>query len=175
MHPHPLTYVYGTCMQVMTVLSTLDDALIRLRRLWQTPSTARVITEPGGSALKMSTVLVTDAIHRLHQTRPATPARVADVADRLEVAPSTASRLVDRAVHAGMVLRGTDATDTRRAMLTLTPAGTALLQRALAFRTDYLEQVLSGWTSTDIETLARLLDRFAAAVHTHGTPTETAI
>jgi len=154
-------------MQVMLVLSQLDDALIRLRRLWQNPSIDRILVEPDGARLEMSTVLVTDAIHRLQDADPPEVARVGDVAERLDVAPSTASRLVDRAVRAGMVARGTAAADSRQVTLTPTPAGSALLGRAFLFRTRYLEQVLKGWTRDDVATLARLLDRFADAVHTY--------
>ena len=154
-------------MRVTLVLGQLDDALIRLRRLWQTPSIKRVLVEPDGQRLEISTVLVTDAVNRLQHADPPMVARVADIADRLEVAPSTASRLVDRAVRAGMVTRGGDAADGRHVILTLSPAGSALLGRAFLFRTRYLEQVLKGWTCDDVATLARLLDRFADAVHTH--------
>lgn len=157
-------------MGMAVVLEQLDDALIRLRRLWQTPSGSRVLVEPDGSRLEMSTVLVTDAIDRAERAEPARKLRVADVADRLQVAPSTASRLVDRAVRAGMVTRGTDAADNRQVTLTLTPAGSALLGRALTFRTGYLQQVLSGWTGDDVATLALLLDRFAEAVQTPAGP-----
>jgi DNA-binding MarR family transcriptional regulator len=156
------------------MLSQLDDALIRLRRLWQTPALHRVLDEPDGARLEMSTVLVTDAINRLHQAHPPEVARVADIAERLDVAPSTASRLVDRAVRAGMVARGTAAADSRHVTLTLTPAGTALLGRAFLFRTRYLEKVLTGWTPADVTTLTRLLDRFADAVHTHAEPRQGA-
>jgi DNA-binding MarR family transcriptional regulator len=162
--------MYHTQMFAMTVLNQLDDALIRLRRLWQTPSITRVLIEPDGSPLEMSTVLVTDAINRSLHASPPTAVRVGDIAERLDVAPSTASRLVDRAVRAGMVSRGRDSADNRHVTLTLTPSGSALLGRALTFRTQYLEQVLTGWPRDDVATLARLLDRFAAAVHTHPEP-----
>jgi DNA-binding MarR family transcriptional regulator len=157
-------------MQGRLVLSQLDDALIRLRRLWQNPPFKRILVEPDGARLEMSTVLVTDAINRLQHADPPEVARVGDIAERLDVAPSTASRLVDRAVRAGMVARGTAAADSRHVTLTLTPAGSALLGRACLFRTRYLEQVLKGWTRDDVATLARLLDRFADAVHIHAGP-----
>ena len=145
----------------------LDDALIRLRRLWHAPA-GSVRAGSEASAPELSTVLVADAINRQLQREPGAPVRVADVAHRLDVAPSTASRLVDRAVRAGMVHRGSDLADPRRAVLTLTPTGTGWLATAFGFRTRYLERVLAGWSATDANTLARLLDRFATAVHTHG-------
>lgn len=69
-----------------------------------------------------------------------------------------------------MIGRGIDPADSRRAILTVTPAGAALLTRAMHFRCGYLRRVLTGWTPTDIHTLAQLLDRFAGAVHDTGMP-----
>ena len=71
-----------------------------------------------------------------------------------------------------MVDRASDRADPRRAVLTLTPAGTGLLVTAFGVRTRYLEQVLAGWSATDVHTLAGLLDGFATAVHTRGQPTD---
>ena len=143
----------------------LDDALIRLRRLWNgavpRPSAMADRVQP----VEMSTVLVVTAIHRLQTVRPGAEVTVADVAGHLDVAGSTASRLVDRAVTATMVIRRASATDTRRVALRLTAGGQALLEAAGEFRLSYLEQVLDGWTGADVDTFAMLLDRFAAAVH----------
>ena len=85
----------------------LDDALIRLRRLWAMPATAGSTSERDAS-VQMSTVLVVDAIDRLG---PVVEVSLVAVAERLDVAPSTASRLVDRAVTARMVRRRISAGD----------------------------------------------------------------
>ena len=145
----------------------VDDALIRLRRLW-TGAATRAATDSDRSApVEMSTVLVVDAIHRLQVTQPQAEVTVAAMADRLDVAASTASRIVDRAVTASMVTRGASAVDPRRVALTLTPLGQALLIEAGAFRRSYVARVLEGWTNAEVDTFAGLLDRFATAVHQH--------
>lgn len=149
----------------------LDDALIRLRRLWSGAVPRRSVMADRVPPVEMSTVLVVNAIHRLQAVRPggevaeATEVTVADVAGHLDVASSTASRLVDRAVTATMVTRRASATDTRRVALSLTARGQELLAAAGEFRLSYLEQVLDGWTAADVDAFAMLLDRFAAAVH----------
>jgi DNA-binding MarR family transcriptional regulator len=148
----------------------LDDALIRLRRLW-----SGTVPRPSAMAdrvppVEMSTVLVVTAIDRLQAARPDCQVTVADVAGHLDVAGSTASRLVDRAVTATMVIRRASATDTRRLALSLTAGGQSLLEAAGEFRLSYLEQVLDGWAAAEVDTFAMLLDRFAAAVH-HRPPT----
>ena len=131
-------------------LAVIDDTLIRLRRLWQGPA-AQTSVQAGPDGPEMSTVLVVDAVSRHQRQRPGAPVRIADVAERLDVAPSTASRLVDRAAKAGMLVRDADPADSRRAALVLTSAGDTLSERALTFRTGYLERVLTGWTRTDME------------------------
>lgn len=157
--------MYSTC--VSDALLALDGALIQLRRLWAAgaPRLGRA-----GEAVEMSTVLVVDAVQRLTEGDPPAEATVAAVADRLDVAASTASRLVDRAVTAGVVRRTRSAADPRRAPLVLTTEGRALVARATEFRLAYLHTLLEDWTDADRRTFAELLTRFATAVHTHRHP-----
>jgi DNA-binding MarR family transcriptional regulator len=147
---------------VDATLLALDEALIRLRRLWAagTPRLGR--TE---KSVEMSTVLIVDAVQRLTESDPAAEATVAVVADRIDVAASTASRLVDRAVAAGMVRRTRSSADPRRCPLELTPEGVALAARATRFRLSYLTDLTADWSERDRRQLAQLLGRFAAAVH----------
>lgn len=125
-------------------LHEIDDALVRLRRLWS--------TAPRGP--DMSSVLVVEAC-----ARRSGPSTVGEVARFAGVEHSTASRLVERAVRAGYVERTADG---RRAALHLTAAGAALRERAVAFRTAWLAGVLGDWPEADRVRFARLLGRFAA-------------
>jgi DNA-binding MarR family transcriptional regulator len=120
------------------------------RRILQAPRTVPDETR----SVELSTVLVLDALHR----RPT--ATVGDVADHLQVAHSTASRLVQRAVDAGAVRRRTSH-DHRRAALSPTAAGWALRERAQAFRHDRLRHRLRGWAEEEIEAFSTALHRFA--------------
>lgn len=115
-----------------------------------------------GRPVEMSSLLVVEAVAR-HATDEAA-ASVGDVAAFCDVEASTASRLVDRAVRAGLVDRASARRDSRRAALTLTPAGTAVRQRAVGFRTNWLTQVLTGWKPSEVAALAASLTRFAADV-----------
>lgn len=141
-------------------LTRIDAALMRLRRLWTAPQTRAGMRADLDESVELSTVLVVDALARDGETALG----VADVALRLDVTPSTASRLVDRAVAAGMVERRVDAGDARRADLHLTAAGRELRHRASAFRTQYLAGVLHDWSPADVAGLARHLDRLARSV-----------
>lgn len=153
-------------------LARLDDALIRLRRLWHIPPGRHRAAPSGEPVPELSTVLVAESIGRLGDG--AHVVRIADVAARLSVAPSTASRLVDRAARAGFVNREADPANPRQAALSLTAAGTALLETSFQFRMDYLSRLLDGWNQRDVHRLAILLGRFADEVHTQGLPTEPA-
>jgi DNA-binding MarR family transcriptional regulator len=133
-------------------LDELDRALLALRRFLQVP---RSVPE-GQQHVEVSTVLVLDAV----VARDAIS--IADVAECLEVKHSTASRLVQRAVEAGMVRRS-PSDDPRRASLTPTPAGFALDQRAREFRRQLLRERLVDWTPIEVEAFGLALSRFSAA------------
>ena len=89
---------------------------------------------------------------------------VRDVAEVLGVETSTASRLVDTAVSAGLVLRTTSTRDRRKAVLRLTEEGRALRRRALTVRTDLLAERTADWTPEEVATLVTLLDRLARPI-----------
>lgn len=141
------------------VLARIDEALIRLRRLWTGHETPAALARDSGGGLEMSTVLVADAIDRERGT--GTEVTVADVADRLDVAHSTASRLIDRAEAAGVVTRSRSSVDQRRVTLHLTADGDLLVARSFEFRTQYLTSLVADWSDADVACFARLLDRFA--------------
>jgi DNA-binding MarR family transcriptional regulator len=146
-------------------LDRIDAALMRLRRFWSPPRGHR-LPAGGDEHVELSTVLVVEVLAREADAGSQAPG-VADVAQRLDVAPSTASRLVDRAVAAGTVQRLTSPGDARRAELHLTEQGEALHARARAFRTDYLRAVVHDWEPGEIAALGDILDRFARAVGEH--------
>lgn len=141
-------------------LQLLDEALVRLRRLW-TASRAHVVDELG-RRVEMSSVLVVEACGRAEAE--AAEVTISDVAAFLDVEASTASRLVDRAAQAGLVRRAASVVDGRRAALTLTDAGRELRARATTARLDWLAGVVAHWPGDDVQALAAALTQFADAV-----------
>lgn len=133
-------------------LAILDEALLALRRFLQAPRTV----PDGDGRIKLSTLLV------LHALEVSGAATVADVATRLEVTHSTASRLVQRAVDAGMVTRRPGA-DPRRVALTPTADGSSLSARAREFRHAQLRRRLGDWTPTEVRAFGQAMHRFAHA------------
>lgn len=145
-------------------LPTIDAALMRLRRLWVTPRRRADLERDVGEGVPMSQVLVVDAVARAHDADPTAEVTVGTVAEQLSVSESTASRLVDGTVRAGLAERHRSAADARRAVLSLTGAGDAVVERALRYRLAHLDRILDGWPAADRHDFARLLARFADVV-----------
>lgn len=155
-------------------LAALDDALLRLRRVWS--ATRQGIVTDGDVPVEMSSLLVVEACARGHSAgREVT---IGDVARLADVTPSTASRLVDRAQAAGLLARNTSQSDGRRTALSLTAAGAALQARSIQARLEWLAERLADWPAADVAQLGTLLNRFADTFFdlppsgTHGAPPE---
>lgn len=150
--------MYHTCMSGED-LERLDAALLALRRFADAPASRGGSTLVHGSErVEVSTVLVVGAVARRDTGEGCS---IGTVAEELRVVHSTASRLIDRAVRAGMVQRTRSNTDPRRTDLALSAAGKELQRDALAFRTGRLEELLADWTADEVTTFTRLLERFA--------------
>lgn len=154
--------MYDTSVRQET-LRHLDAALLALRRFAEAPAPRGGPTLiHGRERVEISTVLVVDAVARRGDGEDCS---IGTVAEELRVAHSTASRLIERAVQVGMVQRARSGSDPRRVALSLSAAGEQLQRDATAFRTSRLEELLEGWTATDVTTLTRLLERFARSAH----------
>lgn len=148
----------------MSELQLIDRALIDLRRLWQTPTH---LVDPEFGKVETSTVLIVDIL-----TRQPDPMPIRQLAAALDVAHSTASRLVDRAEAAGAVSRSKESEDGRRVSVSATPAGTRLAESSRSYRRAYLRSLLAGWAPEDRADFARQLARFAESVQS-APPQET--
>lgn len=157
------------------VLADVAMALFHLRRVWAKPDLMRRIRAQtsacaDGRPLQLSNLMVVNAVAAL--TAAARPecaggrpgeVTVGAVAERLEIDPSTASRLVGHAIDAGLVTRRPSPVDARRANLGLTEAGLRVKRVADRSRRAYLDALMAGWTAGERTEFARLLTRFADA------------
>ncbi|QFG21958.1 MarR family winged helix-turn-helix transcriptional regulator [Actinomadura sp. WMMB 499] len=152
-------------------LTEIAGALFHLRRIWAKPDLmkrvrAQTAAGPDGRPLQLSNLMVVNAVAALHTASEddgGPEITVGAVAERLEVDPSTASRLVGHAIDAGLVSRRPSPVDARRANLGLTDAGVRVKQVADRFRRTYYDELMSGWTEAERADFARLLTRFADA------------
>lgn len=82
------------------------------------------------------------------------------VAERMDLDPSRASRVVAAAVASGHVARVASQQDGRRVGLELTAAGRTLVDRIHTFRQRRFAEAMQTWTPDERAEFARLLTRF---------------
>jgi DNA-binding MarR family transcriptional regulator len=87
--------------------------------------------------------------------------RMTDIAERLGVDASTASRQVKQLVEAGLLERKDDPDDGRAKRLSLTKEGLRAVGRLQSVRHDVFDSVLAEWPEADRAALAPLLARLA--------------
>ena len=88
------------------------------------------------------------------------PLAVSDVARRLEVDLSNASRQLRALEDQGLVARRVDPADRRVARFVVTAAGRRVLDRVRAVALNDYAVALDDWSARDRRQLAELLDRF---------------
>jgi DNA-binding MarR family transcriptional regulator len=87
------------------------------------------------------------------------PLRMADLADRLDVVPRSATSMIDALEAAGLVERHPDAVDRRSIRLTVSRAGSDLLDRMQAVRIAKAEELFGRLPADQQQELARMLER----------------
>lgn len=139
----------------------LDDLLIRLIRTSRSSSYRARILDGVAGIPSIETLRVLRSIERFEQRgqRPS----IRDVGLDLEIEQSTASRAVNAVVDRGLAARTADASDLRRALLSLTSSGRAELFRATSNRLGLVAEVVSEWPAADLTTFVGLLERFVGA------------
>lgn len=146
--------MYHTYMtDARTELEQIDQALMRLRRFFDPPA----MVDDEGRRVEASTILVLETL-----AGPG-PRTVRDIAEELDVAHSTASRLVKRAEQAGMVRRRPSPTNRRETVVEATEQGDAARQRGVRYRIERLTAITVTWQPDEIERFATSLHHFAEA------------
>lgn len=95
------------------------------------------------------------------RTRPGT--NLNGLADSLDVAPSTALRMVDRLVAAELVERQAHPDNRREVRLALTSSGRSLVDRVTARRRTEIQRIVAQMPERQRGQLARALEAFAEA------------
>jgi DNA-binding MarR family transcriptional regulator len=140
--------------------AAIERAMNRIRRSQTRRSLARRAAAAGVDLpADLSVLGVVDAVDE-GPSAGADVVSVADVADRLGVDPSRASRLVKAAIEADLVRRVASQSDGRRTGLALTQTGTVAVAAAHRSRQQLYAELTAGWSSRDRADLARLLTRF---------------
>lgn len=85
------------------------------------------------------------------------------LADELQVNASTAMRMVDRLVAAGLVKREENPATRREVVLTLTADGTRVFAKVMDKRREWVRDIVMKMPSGDRKSLVKALQSFAAA------------
>ncbi|RSM64347.1 MarR family transcriptional regulator [Actinoplanes sp. ATCC 53533] len=89
---------------------------------------------------------------------------VGDVAERLGIDPSVASRMVSDCIGAGYLVRAASQRDGRRTVLRLSPDGTATLERFRQHQRAAFEFITRDWPESERLDFARLLLKYVDAI-----------
>jgi DNA-binding MarR family transcriptional regulator len=135
----------------------MDDAIPRLTEL-VTSASWRVRR---GTAKELEPFGITPAQARVLRIvgSALAPLRMADLAERLDVVPRSATTMIDALESAGLVERRPDTTDRRSIRLVVTKEGSGLLDRLRARREAKAEELFGKLTAAEQEELARMLER----------------
>jgi DNA-binding MarR family transcriptional regulator len=110
---------------------------------------ARRLRQESGTDLSAS---LTGALATIERHGPLTPS---ELAVRERVQRPTVTRVVYRLEEAGLVTRAPDPTDGRSALITIAPAGRALLATARTRKDAFLSERLDSLSAEDRATLER--------------------
>jgi DNA-binding MarR family transcriptional regulator len=91
------------------------------------------------------------------------PSRLNKLAERLDVTASTALRMVDRLVAAGLVDRRENAQDRREVVIDLTAGGRSLVRKVTRARRVEIERIVLEMPASRRRELVRALEAFATA------------
>jgi DNA-binding MarR family transcriptional regulator len=134
-------------------MTDIERALTRLIRRGNQPRVHERLAARAGVALDRAAYA---ALCRVHE---AGPLRLSELATRMGVDASTASRQVQQLERAGLVGRVGDPADRRASLLELTAEGDRVLARMRQARRASLARVLAGWSAAEQRTLAAALTR----------------
>jgi DNA-binding MarR family transcriptional regulator len=144
-------------------LVAIERAMIRIRRRQSRRTLLGMVAADGATPPDLEHVAVIDAVDE-GMEMPGHEVTVGDIAQRLGIDPSRASRVVTAAIKAGYVRRVASQNDGRRICLELTDAGRQVTEHAHRTRQALYNRLLEDWSAADRTRFARLLTRFTDAL-----------
>lgn len=138
-------------------LDALDESLLAIRRVFQRRGYRARLLDDLSRDVELATLRLLRAVQRAERAPT-----VGAVSETLTIDPSTASRLVDRAVEGGLLERRSCVDDRRRSRLHLTASGQEVLDEVTARRRAVLAEVTDDWDDDDLDRLVALLSKLQA-------------
>jgi DNA-binding MarR family transcriptional regulator len=131
------------------VQTTSADQELATRLRHAIARSARRLRQEAGTDLSPS---LSAALATIDRHGPLTPS---ELAARERVQRPTITRVVGRLEESGLVARAADPADRRSALITVTPAGRALLEAGRTRKDAFLSERLEALSAADRATLAR--------------------
>lgn len=135
-----------------------DQAAAMLQSLVSLTRTTRIIAHRDAEKSVSGTPIA--LLHFVRDTDP----RLGDLAEKLHVKPSVASRAVAALEADGLVARVTDPEDARACRIHLTDSGRRHLQQRENRALDLVSEAFADWSADDAEHSVRLLQRLEDSV-----------
>jgi DNA-binding MarR family transcriptional regulator len=140
-------------------LLMVDRAMVRIRRSQSKRTIGHLMRQRLGPQINLGNIAVADALQELAEGADQEPT-IGQMAERLGIDPSRASRMTAGAIRVGFVKRIASQADGRRSHLELTNEGLKALETTRRFRTSFFARLMSDWSSRDCAEFAKLLNRF---------------
>src|SRR5215471_5158571 len=140
-------------------LFMVDRGMVRIRRSQSRRTIGRLMQQRLDRDLNLAAVSVADALQELAEAGEQRPT-IGQMAQRLGIEPSRASRMTAAAIRAGLVRRIACQSDGRRSHLELTREGSKALQMIQRFRMRFFARLMSDWSDKDCAEFGKLLIRF---------------
>ena len=137
-------------------VESIRRSLVTLRRLFQ----RKELAELWAAAFGEDTRLDYTELRLLDAVGIAAPATVGQIAQRLGIDPSRASRQVTAAIRRGLLRRRAEPGDARKVVVEVTAAGAALQRRGSELTRARIKLALGRWTAADRAAFAALFGRF---------------
>ncbi|MGX5830929.1 MarR family winged helix-turn-helix transcriptional regulator [Mesorhizobium sp. 43Arga] len=144
-------------------VAAIDAVLNKVRRSIQRREFGRLILARIDPSLEVShlDVIIAIAHNPAVGDAPQDEVTVGNIAERLGIDPSRASRISADIVERGYALRVASQLDARRICLRLTARGERLVTAVRQTKWRIFAESLAQWDEQDLVTFARLLERFA--------------
>ncbi|MBN8726259.1 MAG: winged helix-turn-helix transcriptional regulator [Xanthomonadales bacterium] len=139
----------------------LHDALLKMVGVLSRPDVDERMVREAGIPLEGALFPLLTMVERFG------PIGIVELANRGGRDYTTVSRQVSRLEAEDLVERRADARDARVRAVVVTPRGKAMTDALDAARERLVRAMFAGWESDEIDTLVRLLQRFASDLETH--------
>lgn len=155
MHERPPARASGTAEVAPDDVDAVTDAVMTASRLLMGVSAQSLAAVDEAITLPQFRLLVVLESHG--------PLKLTGLADELGVNPSTATRMVDRLVGAGLLSREANPASRRELVVRLTDAGTTVVRGVLQYRRELITEIVGRMPESTRRGLVRALSAFTEA------------